>query len=282
MDGPWIVSGVFLVLVGLVMGSFWNVAIVRLPADRSLWPRSHCDTCGATIRPYDLVPVASYFVLRGRCRDCGAAIPATVPLIEALGGLVGFLLFRRFIDEGQHVDLPHLAAAGLYLLFVTDLVVVAMVDLRHHIIPDETSIYSVPIGIAGVALLQWLGYHGWPYLSWQWAVIGAALWGTVFAAFALAIEFVFRREGLGWGDVKLVAMIGAFLGAFPGAMITLFIGTLLGSVTALVHLAITRRRSYLPLGPFIALGAALYLFYGDVVVELLFPGLTLMSREYLG
>lgn len=279
MDVLWATYGAFAVAYGLVIGSFLNVVIARLPEDRSLWPRSACPTCGHAIRPVDLVPVLSYVWLRGRCRDCGARVPPSYPLVELLGGLLAWLCWERFVPDAAHLDPAHGLAFLVYFGFLATLVAASFVDLRHHILPDETTIYAAPVGIVATALLGWAGYAGWPDVTWREAVLGAGLGGLFLGAVAVVAELVLRREGLGWGDVKLIAMVGAFLGLLPGAFLSLLVGALLGSVAGLLHLAWTRRRSYLPMGPFIAFGAALYLLYGDHLLRWLFPGIGLWTGK---
>lgn len=278
MEALWLIWGGFAVAVGLVIGSFLNVFVARIPEDRSLWPRSACPSCAAPVRWYDNLPVVSYLVLRGRCRDCAAPIPRTYPLVELLGGGIAFLCWRRFVPGPEALDAPHLLAWLVFFTFLSLLLAQSLVDLRHHIIPDETSIYAVPVGILGAAALQWVGYDAWPDVGWRQAVLGALLGGGFLGITALVAELVLGREGLGWGDVKLLAMIGAFLGALPGAFLTLLIGSLIGSIAALVHLAWTRRRAYLPMGPAFALGAAVYVLYGDVLLRSIFPGIALWTE----
>jgi leader peptidase (prepilin peptidase)/N-methyltransferase len=156
--------------------------------------------------------------------------------------------------------------------------ILAGIDVRHRIIPDETSIYATPFAIAGAAGLNALGYTAWPAVGWRAAAVGAAFWGGSFAAVAVISPWVLRREGLGWGDVKLVALIGAVLGIAPGGVLALFLGTMLASAAALLHLGWTRTRSYLPLGPFLVFGATVVLLYGDLLVQVAFPGLSFVDR----
>ncbi len=272
----------FAFAVGLSLGSFANVAIDRLPADRSVIPPSRCDTCGTRLGPRDLVPVLSWLWLRGRCRHCGAPIPAHLPLVELLVGLLSVLLWRRLVPGLHAIDAPHLAAWATYLGFLTLLVIATYVDIRHRIIPDEATVYAIPLGIGSAALLQWLGYDGWLAIPWREAVGGALFGGGMFALAAIVARGLRGTDALGWGDVKLVAMIGAFLGPLPGVMIVVLIGSVLGAVTGLAALVVLRARPWQPFGPSLALGAAAYVLYGREIVESLFPGLYAFIRAARG
>jgi leader peptidase (prepilin peptidase)/N-methyltransferase len=269
----WLTWTGFAGILGLILGSFCGVCIDRLPSDRSLWPRSACDACGHPVRARDNVPLVSYALLGGRCRDCSAPIPRAYPLVELLVALIALALWHRIVPGPDSVDAVHLVAWATYLGFSCLLVVLSFVDLRHHIIPDETSIYAVPLGVLSAFVLERMHWHGFPIADWHQSVFGALLAGGFFGGVALLVGFVLGREALGWGDVKLVAMIGSFVGVFPGGLIALLTGSLLGTVVAFAHLAWTRRRSYLPMGPFLAAGALVWLLFGDHVFALLFPGI---------
>ena len=263
---------VFVVAIGLSIGSFLNVCIARLPEDRSLLPRSHCPRCQHAIRARDNVPVLSWVVLRGRCRDCSTPISPRYPLVELLGALTAVLVFRRFVPDVDAIDATHLTAAAVYFAFASVLIVAAMVDISHRIIPDETSIYAVPFALGAMALLEWMGHADWMAVSFRAGVLGAAGAGGFFAVISLTWVFLFRREGLGWGDVKLIVVVGAVLGPVPGAMVVLLLSALSMSVVGLTHLVWAKRRLPLPFGPVLALCAVVYVLYGDVVLQTLFPG----------
>jgi leader peptidase (prepilin peptidase)/N-methyltransferase len=258
----------------LLVGSFLNVCIARMPEDRSVvHPPSHCPACGARIRPWDNIPVVSWLLLRGRCRDCASPISSLYPTIELLTGLLGWLLFRRIVPGPGALDLPHLAAFGVYFVFVAMLVAQTFIDVKHYIIPDELSIYAAPFGILACVGLGWLGYGDAP--SWRSSVVGAAAGGGVLLAVMGLFYLVRRKEGMGLGDVKLLAMIGAFLGALPAVPFVLFTSALAGSLVG-VPMALLQRRGLgtaLPFGPFLALGAIAWLLHGPEWTERLFPGL---------
>jgi leader peptidase (prepilin peptidase)/N-methyltransferase len=254
-------AGVF----GLLFGSFLNVCVARMPEDRSVvWPGSACPACGTAIKPYDNVPVLAWMWLRGKCRACKQPISALYPVVEALFGVLTFLLFRRVIPDLSYVDTGHLVAFVWYGWLVFALVALSFIDLRHYIIPDQFSIYSVPVGVAGAALVGWLGYTGAP--TWQGSVVGAMVGGGFLAAVIGVYWLVRRQEGMGMGDVKLLAMLGAWFG--PIALFPiLLMASVAGSVVG-VTLAITRRTGLqlaLPFGPFLALGALIWLYAGRVL-----------------
>lgn len=273
-DGAaWAVFSGFAAAFGLVIGSFLNVVILRGPAEHSLLVPSHCPSCGHRVRPRDLVPVLSWLLLRGRCRDCGQPISAQYPLVELLTGLLAWLAFVRFVPDVHAIDAPHLAAWAVYAAFLADLVVVVFVDLRHRLILDATSIYAIPIGVAAAVLLTSVGYEGVIAVGWREAVLGALAGGAFFGLLAVSVWVVARTEGLGWGDVKLMAMIGAFLGPAPGGFTALLVGSILGSAFGIAAMVMTRRRGTLPMGPPLALGATVYVLFGPELLARVLPGI---------
>ncbi len=266
----WTYAG-FAAVTGACVGSFVNVLIARLPYDASLLPPSRCPRCGARVRARDLVPVVSWVLLRGRCRDCQAPIAATYPLVELLGGLLGWLLFMRFFQDFDALGAPAVVAWCVYGAFAAAMVTMAYIDLRHAIIPDQTSTWMIPVGVAGVVALDAVGAEGWPAPGWEQSVFGAVAGFAVMAAFALVGRALSGREALGWGDAKIMAMIGSFLGAIPGVWVVLLAGSLLATVIGLLHMILTRRRAYLPLGPVLGLVALVYVLYGDALIPLFLP-----------
>jgi leader peptidase (prepilin peptidase)/N-methyltransferase len=260
-------------VIGLLLGSFANAAIDRLPHDRSMLPRSACDHCGQRIRPIDLVPVISWLWLRGRCRDCGSWIGAHVPLIELLMGLLTWLLWRRLVPDLSMVDLPHAAAWGVYTLFLLSLLIASYVDVRHRIIPDQTSVLAIPVGVAACWGLSWLGSDGWLALSLRGSVAGVLFAGGFFALVAVAARLARGSDAMGWGDVKLVAAMGAFLGPLPGMMLVMIMATVLGAVFGMLSVLIYRGRGWLPFGPALAVAGVLWVFWGDRIVAAWFPGM---------
>jgi len=267
----------FAAVLGLLLGSFANVCIARMPEDRSIvWPGSQCPACGKPIRPYDNIPLLSWALLRGKCRDCKTPISPIYPAVELLMAALAFLLFRRIIPNGDDLDVAHLAAFVVALLFTFMLVAQAFIDVRHYIIPDQFSIYAVPLGIVSAVLLTHL--HAPNALTWRQSVIGALLGGGILAFIMGVYWLIRRREGMGMGDVKLLAMIGAFLGFWPAIPFVVFFASIAGTAVG-IPMAIMQRKGFgtaLPFGPFLALGAITYLLHGAEWTSRLFPGFQLL------
>jgi len=245
-------------LLGLVTGSYLNVVIHRLPRRTStVLPRSRCPECGAPIRPLDNVPVVSWLALRGRCRDCGRPISPRYPLVEAGTTVLFVLSAERF---GLSPAAP--VAAVLCAL----LVALAVIDVEHLLLPDRLTLPGIALGVALQPVTGWAG-AGWRGVVG--GLLGAALGaGVLLAAYGLW-WLVRREEGLGLGDVKMLAMIGAFLG-WRGVAVGLFVGAAAGALVGLSAMALGRAglRSKLPFGAFLALGGLVALFAGPELVRL--------------
>ncbi len=241
----------FAFVLGAVTGSFLNVCIYRLPLDQSIVsPGSRCMSCGAEVRWFDNLPVLSWLFLRGRCRSCGAGFSIRYPLVELLTACLTFLLFLRFG--------PTLSFA-VYFLLVAALIVVTFIDLDHQIIPDEISLPGIALGFLASFFL--------PSPGWLSSLLGAVVgWGSLALIF-YGYLWLTGREGMGGGDAKLLAMLGAFLGlkAIP---FIIFVSSLAGSVIGLSLMAIQGKNRHLaiPFGPYLALGALLYIFYGPWLI----------------
>ncbi|MGA6827162.1 prepilin peptidase [Nitrospira sp. NS4] len=239
-------------LWGSLIGSFLNVCIYRLPRRESIaWPGSHCPACGHPIAWYDNIPLIGYLVLRGRCRTCAVSIPIQYPVVEALNAL-GYLALLWFFGPGWEA----IVYAGLF----SALLVVAGTDLTHKIIPNAVTFPGIVLGLVSAGTVLPLGLLN--------GVIGLLVGGGILWVLAWASPYLFGKEGMGGGDIKLLAMIGAFLGWKP-AVLTIMIGSFVGSVIGVSLLAakIIRREDYIPFGPFLVFGAILSLFYGSALID---------------
>jgi leader peptidase (prepilin peptidase)/N-methyltransferase len=238
-------------LFGLIIGSFINVCIWRLPREESVvFPASHCPACNKPIRPYDNIPVFSYLLLRGRCRACKAAISWRYPLVELLHGVLAVYVVHRF---GLAAD------TALWALFLTALMAIVFIDIDHQIIPDVITLPGMVIGLVASSTILDTG--------WANAIVGLLLGGGLFYAIAILSERILKREGMGGGDIKLIAMIGAFLGWRP-MLLTLFLAALAGSLIGLILIWRGRDRSEpIPFGPFLSFGAMVALFWGEAIFE---------------
>lgn len=243
-----IVSFVF----GAVIGSFLNVCIHRIPLGISIvHPPSRCPSCGSSIPFYYNIPVFGYIMLRGRCASCSAPISAAYPLTEALTGLFAVLLFMRF---GLSVEL------FVYFAFIAALIVITFIDIRHQIIPDVISLPGIPLGFIASFFLDSPGALA--------SGIGILAGGGVLLAVAAVYYFVTGAEGMGGGDIKLLAMIGAFTG-WEGVIVTLMLGSFSGALIGAASMAVRKQkgRVRIPFGPFLAGSAVLYIFYGRTLIE---------------
>ena len=235
-------------IVGGLIGSFLNVCIYRLPRGESIvWTGSHCPACGKAIAFYDNVPVVSYLILLGRCRACRAPIPIRYPLVEAANAIGYLAILSRF-------GLTWTTA--LYSLLFSALLVVTGTDLTHKIIPNVITVPGIVVGLLGAATVLPVGIFN--------ALLGIVVGGGILWVLAWASPYLFGKEGMGGGDIKLLAMVGAFLGWKP-ALLTIMIGSLSGSVigVSLIALGFLKRDEYLPFGPFLVFGTLLSMFYAE-------------------
>ncbi len=265
-DIAYAVFCAYAALIGLLFGSFLNVCIARMPEDRSVvWPGSACPKCATPIKAYDNVPVLAWVWLRGRCRACKADISPLYPIVEAFFGVMSLLLFRHVVPDLADIDLRHLTAFAWYFWLLFCLAGLTFIDLRHGIIPDEFSIYSVPVGVGGALLLGHLGYVGVP--TWQQSVLGAVVGAGGLAAIMGIYWLVRREEGMGMGDVKLLALLGSYFGAFPAMIVVIMVASIVGASVG-ISVALVKGKGLrlaIPFGPFLALGALIWMFGGATV-----------------
>jgi len=240
-------------LVGLALGSFYNVLIYRLPRNISVvFPSSRCPHCGHRIRWYDNLPLISYLLLRGRCRVCGARISLQYPLVELSSGLLALYSYHRW---GQTAD-----AVILYLFF-SALLVLSLIDLRFFILPDAVTLPGLAVGLVSSFFREGIT----PLQSFAGALAGFLIPLSIYIYYVK----VRKMEGLGFGDVKLLAFIGAVTGVY-GVLSALFLGSLLGLLFALPAVLKSRSVQFaIPFGPFLSLGCFIGVLFRDRVLALL-------------
>ena len=264
----WIVFG-----FGLIVGSFLNVCILRIP-ERSFWSnaRSACPHCGTNIPIWLNIPLISYLFLRGKAKCCGAAISLQYPAVELLTGIMFAIVYWNFpflfqIGEGREVDPKDLIRFIHGTILVSLLIICSVIDLRLRIIPD---VISIPMILATPLVIY---FH--PDLTWQSGMLGVLAGGGSLFAVAWIYWVVRQQVGMGMGDVKLLAALGGWLG-YQVVLPAIFYGSVLGSVAGICGMLISKKLdlgSKIPFGPFLAIGALMHLFLGSKIQELLFfPG----------
>jgi len=239
-------------ILGLIIGSFINVCIYRLPRRESIvFPASHCPLCKTPIRAYDNIPIISFLILRGRCRACHAAISRQYPLVELIHAIGYLFIFQHF---GPSIE------TAIYSIFFSSLVIITLIDLAHQIIPDVITLPGIPLCFVLASTLLPLG----PMRS----AIGLLVGGGLFYLIAFLSMALLKKEGMGGGDIKLIAMIGALLG-WEKVLLTIFSASLLGSIIglSLILFRVTSRRDPIPFGPFLAIGALIALFFGNDILS---------------
>jgi leader peptidase (prepilin peptidase) / N-methyltransferase len=245
------IAGVY----GLVIGSFLNVVIWRVPRQESLVkPGSHCPGCDAPIAPRDNIPVLSWLLLRGRCRNCGEPISNRYPFVELLTGVLFAAVGARFFDSW---------ALPAFLLLTAALIAISAIDLELFIIPNRI-VY--PVGIAGTILL-----FAAAAIEGDWSSFGSALVGAAGAFTFFLILHLVSPRGMGFGDVRLSFVLGLFLGWLGGLYVFggLFLGFFLGAVIGIVLIALgsRSRKQHIPFGPFLAAGTMIFVLFGDHIVD---------------
>jgi leader peptidase (prepilin peptidase) / N-methyltransferase len=252
-------------IFGTMLGSFLNVCILRLPKNESIvTPPSHCPNCKAHIPFYDNIPLLSYLFLLGRCRSCRGRISPRYFFVELLMAALAVALLFRF---GLSV------AFFVYVAFAAALIVISFIDLAVRIVPDAISLPGVGLGLLATLLqYPWPAEHLAIPPSPISSLLGVLVGGGILLLVAWFYELFTGAEGMGGGDVKLLAMIGAFLG-WPAIPLTLFFASLSGSVIGIILMARagTGGKYALPFAPFLCLGALFHLFFGTAVVQFYLP-----------
>ena len=244
---------VFGFIFGSIVGSFLNVCIYRIPQEKSIiLPSSFCPHCKTPIHFYDNIPLVSFALLRGKCRVCHAPISWRYPLVEFLMGLFSLILLLRYGISPLYL---------VYFAFFASLILVSFIDLPHRIIPDVISLPGILIGVVISLLL--------PQLSFKDSIIGVLLGGGSLYVVASVYHIITKREGMGGGDIKLLAMIGAFIG-WKGVLFTILCSSLIGSIVGVTLMFIssnTDSKYAVPFGPFLSLGAIIYVLVGEALIN---------------
>jgi len=239
------------IIFGAIVGSFLNVCIFRLPKEESIiWPGSHCPHCKKPIRFYDNIPLLSYLLLGGKCRQCHRSISLQYPLVEGITALLSLFLIMKFGLSPTYL---------IYFAFVAALIVITVIDLYHQIIPDVISLPGIGVGLLASLMI--------PQITFFNSLLGILLGGGSLFLIATVYQWLFKREGMGGGDVKMLAMIGAFLG-WKAVIVTILLGSLIGSIIGIIAMALKGKdfKYAIPFGPFLSLGAVAALFYGERLI----------------
>jgi leader peptidase (prepilin peptidase) / N-methyltransferase len=274
-----ILGTILAALAGLAFGSFLNVCVTRWPADESIvTPRSHCRACNRTLAWWENIPALSWIALRGRCRTCSERISIRYPLVElALGGLWAIAcigLWPGIVDEPSLTD-PLLTVIGLMILLWL-LVALAVLDAENLWLPNKITFPGILLGLAFTTAHELLGYHVDAKAEPWRGLLGGIVAALIASGIVLLIRWIYwlvrRQEGIGMGDAKLMAMLGAWLG-LPGALLAFVIGVVLGAGFALIVLASPRRgseswaTSKLPLGTFLCVGGIISALWGEAILN---------------
>ena len=245
----------FVFVFGAAIGSFLNVCIFRLPAKTSLVkPNSRCPHCHHPIRFYDNIPIISFFLLQGRCRDCDTPISWRYPLVELITAVLALLLFIKF-----GLSLKFLA----FFLFTAVLIIITFIDLDHQIIPDILTLPGIPVFFLVAVFLA--------EVPWLDALLGVLIGGGILFVIALVYELISKREGMGGGDIKLLAMIGGFLG-WKSLIFILLFSSFAGAIVGIAAMIIKKQdmKYAVPFGPFLSAAVIAYIFWGEKFTRFLF------------
>jgi leader peptidase (prepilin peptidase)/N-methyltransferase len=259
-DTP-IVTELILFLFGLVVGSFLNVCIYRFPRCESIiFPGSHCPDCGHAICWYDNIPVLSFLFLKGKCRHCQKPIARRYPIVELISGLIWVLCWT---------GLGWTAFFWISLLFLSLLLVVTVTDFETGLIPDRVTFVGMGAGLLISAFYLPLHSAANQWLGAGTSIIGLLAGGILIYVTGFLGSLVFKKEAMGQGDIKLMAMIGSFLG-WQNVVLTFFAAPFLALPFAL-YARFIRKEETVPYGPFLALAGAILFFLGDNIWQYLFP-----------
>jgi len=244
--------GFIIFLFGLVFGSFANVCIFRLPKGKSIVkPPSYCPSCGKNILWYDNIPLISYIVLKGKCRFCKKPISPRYFIVELITGLLFFFIYKKFNIT---------PAFFIFLIFALSLIIIGFIDMDTYLIPDVIVLPAIPLGLTFSAIFPQI--HGLErFDAFLYSLIGIFLGAGLLLFLGGFGKIMFKKEAMGGGDVKLLAMIGSFLG-WKNVLLSLFFASLAGTLISLVLILLKKRsiEDYVPFGPYLGIGAVISMF----------------------
>jgi leader peptidase (prepilin peptidase)/N-methyltransferase len=246
------IETIFIFILGLIVGSFSNVCIYRIPKNESIiFPASHCPKCHSNISPVDNIPLLSYILLKGRCRNCKSKISIQYPIVELLTGLIYLIISLIYGLSIQTL---------IYIILSSALIIIAFIDLNEEIVPDVISLPGIVIGFIISFFVT--------YISFIDSALGILAGGGIILIIGLAGSVIFKKEAMGGGDVKLAAMIGAFLG-WKYIIISLFLGFFLGALAGIILILskIKSKEDMVPFGPFIVLGSFITILWGEKIIS---------------
>jgi leader peptidase (prepilin peptidase)/N-methyltransferase len=239
-------------LFGLIFGSFLNVVICRLPRNESIvLPRSHCMSCGKMIPWYDNIPILSFILLRGKCRFCRSSVSIQYPIIEVFTALLMMAVFWKY---------GYTADALIHIILILFLIPISVIDIQTGLILNKL---TIPGFVAGIVIILALHPERWKEIP-----IGALSGGALLFLLAFAGKVFFKRESVGMGDVKLLVLIGAYLG-FPEVIIAFYLGVLIAFVYIIIAFSANKIKlgETFPFGPFIASGTIIFILWGDQIIR---------------
>lgn len=263
---PPCIMVIIIFIFGLCIGSFLNVCIYRIPNEKSIVsPPSSCLCCGTVIRWYDNVPVLSFILLGGKCRSCSAKISYQYPFIELLFALMAVHVYMGYAVTRSNPIIE----ATYYSLLCACLLTASIIDLKYYILPDEIIIAGILIGCGGAFFFPYLVNQNTMFTGLLHSLYGIAVGYGALRCVVWFGSIVFRKEAMGLGDPKFLAMIGSFLG-FKNVLLVIFISSLLGAVIGGMIVFLFRKNksdTVIPYGPFLSLAAYLTFFYGNSLVQ---------------
>ena len=247
--------GTLSAVLGAIVGSFLNVCIYRIPSGKSIvFPASHCPACKHPIKLYDNIPIISYIILRGKCRNCDERISPIYPAIELLTAVMSLLLFLKY-----GLSLGYLFS----FMFTCALIVITFIDLKHQIIPDVITLPGIPLfALAAIFFMD---------VTPRDSLIGILAGGGCLYLVAFVYQLLTKREGMGGGDIKLLAMLGGFLG-WQSLWFIIMASSLIGAVAGISAMICKGKdtKYAVPFGPFLSIAAVAYIFWGNAFMRFLF------------